>query len=134
MFDFLTSRLEKIVTPLFGQKNLTEDNVKKAVSEVRLALLDADVNYSVIKTFIRRVKEKALGESLIKSVKSGEQFIKIVHEELIDLMGAEAKEIDLKQSPALIMVCGLQGSGKTTFCAKLAYYLKKEKKRQAFYL
>ncbi len=128
MFDFLTSRLEKIVSPLFGQKSLTEDNVKKAVSEVRMALLDADVNYSVIKTFIQRVKEKALGESLIKSVKSGEQFIKIVHDELIDLMGVDAKEINLNTSPAFIMVCGLQGSGKTTFCAKLAYYLQKEKK------
>ena len=126
MFDFLTSKLEKIVSPLFGKKSLTEENIKKAVSEVRLALLDADVNYSVIKTFIQKVKQKALGEETIKSVKSGDQFIKVVHDELVELMGSEVKEINLKKRPSIIMVCGLQGSGKTTFCAKLAYHLKKD--------
>ncbi len=128
MFDFLTSKLEKVVTPLFGKKSLTEENIKEAVSEVRLALLDADVNYRVIKTFVQRVKEKALGEQRLKSVRSGEQFIKIVHDELVDLMGFEAKDLNLKKNPTFVMVCGLQGSGKTTFCAKLAHYLKAEKK------
>lgn len=128
MFDFLSSKLQKVISPLFGQKSLTEENVKKAVSQVRLALLDADVNYSVIKTFIQRVKAKALGEDLIKSVKSGEQFIKLVHDELQTLMGSDLKEINLSKTPTHIMVCGLQGSGKTTFVAKLANFLKKEKK------
>ena len=128
MFDFISSKLQKVISPLFGQKNLTEENVKAAVSQVRLALLDADVNYSVIKTFIQRVKEKALGEAVIKSVKSGEQFIKLVHDELQTLMGSELKEINLSKTPTRIMVCGLQGSGKTTFVAKLAYFLKNDKK------
>lgn len=128
MFDFISSKLQKVISPLFGQKTLTEENVKTAVSQVRLALLDADVNYSVIKTFIQRVKEKALGEAVMKSVKSGEQFIKLVHDELQTLMGSELKEINLSKTPTRIMVCGLQGSGKTTFVAKLAHFLKKDKK------
>lgn len=134
MFDFLTSKLQNVITPLFGQKSLTEDNIKEAVSQVRLALLDADVNYRVIKAFVQRVKEKALGEERLKTVRSGEQFIKIVHDELVDLMGSEAKEISLKKSPTKLMVCGLQGSGKTTFCAKLAHYLKTQKQIRSILL
>lgn len=134
MFDFLTSKLEKVMTPLFGQKSLTEENIKKAVSEVRLALLDADVNYRVIKTFIQKVKEKALGEERIKSIQSGQQFIKVVHDELVALMGSEERDLSLKKQPTVVMVCGLQGSGKTTFCAKLAHYLKKDKNVQKILL
>lgn len=123
MLDFLTNKLQNVISPLMGKRTLSEENIKKAVSEVRLALLDADVNYNVIKTFISRVKEKALGDELIKSVHPGQQFIKIVSDELVELMGGEPKAVSLKKKPAHVMVCGLQGSGKTTFCAKLASYL-----------
>lgn len=128
MFDYLSSKLQNAISSVLGKRTLNEDNIQKAVSEVRLALLDADVNYTVIKNFISRVKEKALGDELIKSVNPGQQFVKIVHDELVALMGNEAKDIEIKKRPTHLMVCGLQGSGKTTFCAKLAHYLKREKK------
>lgn len=134
MFDFLTSKLQNVMGPLFGKGQLSEENLKEAVSQVRLALLDADVNYAVIKTFVNRVKEKALGEERIQKVKSGDQFIKIIHDELVALMGSEAQDISLRKTPTKIMVSGLQGSGKTTFCAKLARYLQKEKKIQKILL
>lgn len=127
MFDFLTDKLQSVTSSLMGKKSLSEDNVKEAVSKVRMALLDADVNYQVIKTFIAHVKEKALGDAVIKSVKPGEQFIKIVHDELIALMGSDEKDVKIKSGLNTFMVCGLQGSGKTTFCAKFAKYLQKDK-------
>ncbi|MCH9632543.1 MAG: Signal recognition particle protein [Chlamydiae bacterium] len=130
MFDYLSDKFQNAVSSILGKRSLNEDNIKKAVSEVRLALLDADVNYSVIKTFVTRVKEKALGDEVLKSVEAGQQFIKIVHDELAALMGGEAKDVVIKKKPTHIMVCGLQGSGKTTFCAKLARYLKHEKKAE----
>ncbi len=128
MLDYLSGKFQNVISSLFGKNQLSEENIKKAVSEVRLALLDADVNYDVIKTFIARVKEKALGDELIKSVNPGQQFIKIVHDELVRLMGSDAKEIKLAAHPHRWMVCGLQGSGKTTFCAKFAKYLIDNKK------
>lgn len=105
---------------------LTEENLSDAVREVRLALLDADVNYGVAKAFVKRVKERAIGEALIKSVKPGEQFIKLVYDELVELMGGGEAPLQLSDSPSVVMLCGLQGSGKTTQAAKLARFLQKK--------
>ncbi len=126
MFGALTQKLQGVFAKLGGKRKLTEENVSEAVGEVRLALLEADVNYGVTKTVIKRVKEKALGETVLASVSPGQQFIKIVHDELMVLMGGDEASLTLKGKPAVIMMCGLQGSGKTTHCAKLARYLKKE--------
>ncbi len=128
MLGTLTDKMQDLFSKLSGKSKLTEDNIAEAVSEVRLALLEADVNYSVAKVLVKRVKEKALGDSVFKSVSPGQQFIKIVHDELVELMGGEEAPLDLKSKPAVIMMCGLQGSGKTTHTAKLANYLKKQKK------
>lgn len=126
MLGTLTEKMQGLLKKMAGKHKLTEENISEAISEVRLALLEADVNYSVAKTLIKRVKEKALGDIVIKSVTPGQQFIKVVHDELVGLMGTAESLINLQQKPAIIMVCGLQGSGKTTFCAKLAKYLKKQ--------
>lgn len=126
MFDIIAQKFNHLFSSLAGKKQLTEENISDAVREVRLALLDADVNYGVASTFIKRVKERALGEVLIKSVTPGQQFTKIVHDELIALMGSEESVLDLKEYPTVILLCGLQGSGKTTQCAKLGSYLKKK--------
>lgn len=126
MLGTLTEKMSGLISRLAGQKKLTESNIADAVSEVRLALLDADVNYSVTKELVKRIKEKAIGDSVIKSVTPGQQFIKVVHDELIDLMGGDEALLNLDNKPAVIMVCGLQGSGKTTFCAKLAHFLRKK--------
>jgi signal recognition particle subunit SRP54 len=126
MFGALTQKFQEMFSTLRGKKTLTEDNISDAVRQVRLALLDADVNYAVASHFIKRVKEKALGDAVIKSVDPGNQFIKIVHEELVALMGSKEVVLEFKASPTVILLCGLQGSGKTTQCAKLAAYLKKK--------
>lgn len=126
MLGTLTEKMHGLVSKLSGQKKLTESNIADAVSEVRLALLDADVNYSVAKELVKRIKEKALGDVVIKSVKPGQQFIKVVHDELMQLMGGEEAKLNIAQKPAAIMMCGLQGAGKTTLCAKLARYLLKK--------
>ncbi|MDB6081148.1 MAG: ffh [Chlamydiia bacterium] len=126
MFGQLTEKFHSIFSTLFSQKTLTSDNIQDAVNEVRLALLEADVQYSVVKTFIKKVKEKAEGEDLLKNVKPGEQFAKIVHDELVLLMGGDEEGLHFKKKPAIIMLSGLQGSGKTTSAVKLARYLKKK--------
>jgi signal recognition particle subunit SRP54 len=126
MLGAITQKFQGLFSKLAGQKKLTEDNISEAVSEVRLALLEADVNYGVVKTLVKRIKEKAVGDLLITSVSPGQQFIKIVHDELESFMGEGEAPLDLKQKPAVIMMCGLQGAGKTTHCAKLAKYLKKK--------
>lgn len=128
MFGSLTEKFQNLFSSLSGKKTLTEDNVTDAVRQVRLALLDADVNYTVASSFVKRVKEKALGESVTKSVSPDQQFIKIVHDELASLMGSTETGLILKGSPAVILLCGLQGSGKTTHCAKLAAFLKAQDK------
>ncbi len=129
MFGAITEKFQDLFSNLRGKKSLTEDNIKDAVREVRLALLDADVNYTVAKDFIKRIKEKALGEEVTKSVSAGDQFVKLVHEELILLMGKEEAPLNLRKHPSVIMLCGLQASGKTTTCAKLAHFLKKQDKK-----
>lgn len=126
MLGALTEKMQGLVKRLAGTKKLTDANIADAVSEVRVALLEADVNYSVVKTLVQRVKEKALGDEVIKSVSPGQQFVKVVHEELASLMGGEETELNLTKRPAIVMVCGLQGSGKTTTCAKLAKFLMKK--------
>ena len=125
MLGTLTTTLQSVFSKLTGKKRLTEENISEAVNEVRLALLEADVNYGVTKTLVKQIKDKVLGEQVLKSVTPGQQFIKIVHDELIALMGGSEEKLDLSGQPAIIILCGLQGSGKTTHCAKLAKYLKK---------
>ncbi len=115
-----------MIAGLTGKKTLTDDNISDAARQVRLALLDADVNYSVASNFVKRVKERALGDTVIKSVSPGEQFVKLVHEELVLLMGKEESPLESQGNPNVILLCGLQGSGKTTQCAKLAAYLQKK--------
>lgn len=127
MLGALTTKLQGVFSGLTGKKKLTEENIAEAVNDVRLALLEADVNYGVTKILVKRIKEKALGDQVIKSVTPGQQFIKVVHDELVALMGGNEEELNLSGNhPAVIMLCGLQGAGKTTHCAKLAKYLKKK--------
>jgi len=126
MLGTLTEKMQGLLAKMAGKKKLTEDNIDEAVGEVRTALLEADVNYGVAKALVKRVKEKAVGDELMRSVTPGQQFIKIVHDELVALMGGSEESLKLTSKPAVILVCGLQGSGKTTFCAKLARLLKKK--------
>lgn len=126
MLGTLTEKFTKIFSSFAGKKALTEENVSDAVREVRLALLDADVNYAVVKNFVKKVKEKALGELAIKSVSPGEQFVKLIHDELVALMGGGEASFQLGNSLSVVMLCGLQGSGKTTHAAKLGLFLKKK--------
>lgn len=127
MFSSLSEKFTTLFSSMWGKKKLSEENISDAVRQVRLALLEADVNYSVTKNFIKRVKEKALGDEVIASVTPGQQFTKILHDELAALMGGGEAALELKGRPAVIMLCGLQGSGKTTHAAKLAYFLKGKK-------
>lgn len=126
MFGAITEKLSEIFSSLGSNKKLTEGNISDAIREVRLALLDADVNYTVVKNFIKKVKEKSLGDEVIKSIKPGEQFVKLVHDELVALMGGGEAEFKMPGNPSVIMLCGLQGTGKTTHAAKLAHFLKKK--------
>jgi len=126
MFDGLTARLQGVFRKIAGYTRLSESNIAEAVREVRLALLEADVNYKVVKDFIEGVKEKAVGREALRAVLPGQQLIKIVHDDLVELMGGVAREMDLSSSPAVIMLVGLQGSGKTTTAAKLARRFKKK--------
>jgi signal recognition particle subunit SRP54 len=130
MFENLSDKLERSFKLLKGEGRITEINVAETLKEVRRALLDADVNYKIAKTFTDTVKEKALGQEVLKSVNPGQMLVKIVHDELAFLMGGQRVDINLKGSPTVILMAGLQGSGKTTFSAKLANYLKTKKGRQ----
>ncbi len=127
MFENLSDRLERSFKLLKGEGKITEINVAETLKDVRKALLDADVNYKVAKNFTDTVKEKALGQNVLTAVKPNELMVKIVHDELTELMGGETAEIDIKGSPAIILMSGLQGSGKTTFSGKLAKMLKEKK-------
>ena len=126
MFDSLSSKLEKAFQVLKGHGKITEINVAETLKEVRRALLDADVNYKIAKDFTLKVKDKAIGMKVLTSLKPSQLLIKIVKDELTHLMGSEASEINLKDKPSIILMSGLQGSGKTTFSGKLALYLKKK--------
>jgi len=129
MFEGLSEKLERSFKILKGHGHISEINVAETLKEVRRALLDADVSFKIAKQFTETVKEKALGQKILTSVSPGQLMVKIVHDELAGLMGPESVEIDLKGSPAIILIAGLQGSGKTTFSAKLANYLKSKKGR-----
>ncbi|MCX7822931.1 MAG: signal recognition particle protein [Syntrophobacterales bacterium] len=129
MFEGLTSRFEKIFKYLRGQGKLTESNIKEALREVRLALLEADVHYRVVRDFVKNIEERAIGQEVLSSLTPGQQVIKIVHEELIALLGGTPAKLQLDGPPPVpIMLVGLQGSGKTTTAAKLALMLKKERR------
>lgn len=127
MFEKLSDRLERSFKILKGEGKITEINVAETLKDVRRALIDADVNYKVAKTFTDTVKSKALGQNVLTAIKPGELMVKIVHDELTTLMGGEAVTINTKDKPVVILMSGLQGSGKTTFSGKLAKKLKSEK-------
>ena len=126
MFENLSDRLQNAIHKIKGYGKITEDNISEVMREVRLALLEADVNYKVVKEFIANVKEKALGEEVTKSLKPGEMFVKIVKDELVELLGGEKKDLNLDGNPAVLMLVGLQGTGKTTMIGKLALRLRKK--------
>jgi len=129
MFDNLSERLERSFKILKGQGKITEINIADALKDVRRALLDADVSFKIAKDFTNSVKEKSLGANVLTAVKPKQQIIKIVHDELVELMGGEHAEINLQNKFTVILIAGLQGSGKTTFTAKLAYLLKNKKSK-----
>ena len=129
MFENLSSKIDKALHTLRGKGSITDINVAETVKEVRKALLDADVSYPIAKEFTDRVKAEALGRNVITSIEPGQLMVKIVHEELTKLMGSESVDIDVKGQPAVVLIAGLQGSGKTTFSAKLANMLKTKRGR-----
>lgn len=127
MFENLSDKLESSFKLLKGQGRITEINIAETLKEVRRALLDADVNFKIAKSFTDTVKDNALGQNVLNAVKPGQMIVKLVHDQLVELMGGSSEEINLKGNPAVILVSGLQGSGKTTFSGKLARLLKKKK-------
>ena len=127
MFENLSDKLERSFKLLKGQGRITEINIAETLKEVRRALLDADVNFKIAKSFTDTVKDNALGQNVLNAVKPGQMIIKLVHDQLVELMGGSSEEINLKGNPAVILVSGLQGSGKTTFSGKLAGLVKKKK-------
>jgi len=130
MFENLSDKLDRAFKVLKGQGRITEVNVAETLKEVRKALLDADVNYKIAKTFTDQVKEKALGQNVLTAISPGQLMVKIVYDELVELMGGQKTEINIKINPSVILLSGLQGSGKTTFAAKLANYLKTKKNKR----
>jgi signal recognition particle subunit SRP54 len=130
MFESLTDRIDGAIKSLKGQGRINEINVAATVKEIRRALVDADVNYKIAKEFTDRIRDKAMGEKVLTAVSPGQLMVKIVQDELTELMGSEKTDINLKGNPVVILLSGLQGSGKTTFAAKLANYLKTKRGRQ----
>ncbi len=129
MFDNLTDKLEKSFKLLKGQGKITEINIAETLKEVRRALLDADVNFKIAKKFTDTVKEQALGQEVIKAVNPGQMMVKLVHDELTELMGSTSTDVNIEGNPAIILIAGLQGSGKTTFTGKLSKLLKEKRKK-----
>src|SRR3982750_1355969 len=127
MFNSLSEKLEGALKNIKGQGRITELNIAATVKEIRRALVDADVNYKIAKDFTDRIKDKALGEKVINAISPGQLMTKIVKDELAELMGGQESSFNAKGNPAVILIAGLQGSGKTTFSAKLANYLKSKK-------
>src|SRR5687767_15660967 len=127
MFNNLQEKLESAFKNLKGQGRVTELNIASTLKDIRRALVDADVNYKIAKEFTDKVKEKALGEKVLNAVSPGQLMVKVVKDELVDLMGGSESEFNTKGSPAIILIAGLQGSGKTTFSGKLANFLKTKK-------
>lgn len=129
MFESLTEKLQRSFQILSGKHKITEINIAESIKEIRRALLNADVSFNVAKDFTEKVKQKAIGQNVIKSIQPGQLMVKIVHDELVALMGSQASDINLQKDTTHILLAGLQGSGKTTFAAKLANYLKTKKGR-----
>lgn len=134
MFESLTEKLENAVNKLKGYGTITEENISDVTREVRLALLEADVNYKVVKEFTNKVKEKALGEEVKKSLKPADVFLKILKDELLELLGDKESSIDLSSNPSIIMLVGLQGSGKTTTIGKLGNLLRKKNAKKTIFI
>jgi signal recognition particle subunit SRP54 len=130
VFDALADRLQAALGGLERKGRLDEEAIAKAMREVRLALLEADVNFEVVKSFVAGVRERALGQDVLRGLDAGQQVVKIVHEELVELMGAGDSKLVFGRPPTVILLCGLQGSGKTTACAKLALHLRKHEQKQ----
>jgi signal recognition particle subunit SRP54 len=128
MFNNLSEKLESAFKHLKGQSRINELNVANTLKDIRKALLDADVNFKIAKEFTDAIKVKAMGEKVINAISPGQLMVKIVQDELTALMGSEAALLDTSKNPTIILVAGLQGSGKTTFSGKLATYLKAQKK------
>jgi signal recognition particle subunit SRP54 len=128
MFEGLSEKLERSFAVLKGHGHITEINVAETIKEIRRALLDADVSYKIAKQFTDEVKEKALGQNVLTAVSPSQLLVKIVRDSMAELMGSQKEDINLKGKPAIILIAGLQGSGKTTFSAKLASYLMKKGK------
>jgi len=126
MLESLSNKFSKVLRDVRGKGSLSESNINETLKDVRLALLEADVNFKVVKDFIASIREKALGKEVLESLTPGQQFTKVVHDELTAILGGEDSALNLSGKPAVIMLCGLQGSGKTTTAAKLAYLLKKQ--------
>src|SRR4029078_8442542 len=126
MFDLISSKLQNAFRNLRGLGKISETNVVDSLREVRMALLDADVNFKVLKDFIDRVKEKSLGQEVVQSVQPGQQIIKIIHDELVELLGAANAALSLSGTPACVLMVVLHGSGKTTSSGKLARLLQKQ--------
>src|SRR5436305_4994554 len=129
MFESLSDRIDGAIKTLKGQGRISEINVATTVKEIRRALVDADVNYKIAKEFTDKIKDKALGEKVLTAVSPGQLMVKIVFDELTQLMGTEMSEINVKGNPAIILLSGVQGSGKTTFAAKLASFLKTKRNK-----
>lgn len=130
MFESLSDKLQNVMKKIKGQTRITEKELKEMLREVKLALLEADVNYKVVKEFISSIEEKALGESVMKSLTPGQQVVKIVKDELVDLLGSSESKLNISSNPpTVIMLVGLQGSGKTTLCGKLSNFLRKQGKK-----
>ena len=125
MFENLSDKLLGSLKKIRGQGRITEENIQQAIKEIRMSLLEADVNFKVVKSFVDGVKEKALGQEVLGSVSAGQKFTKIVQDELVRVLGGNAEAIDLKGRPAVIFLVVLQGAGKTTTAAKLALYIRK---------
>ena len=129
MFDALAEKVQSAIEKIGRKGRIDEETLEKGIREIKLALLEADVNYRVVSKFIKDIKEKALGAKVIKGVNPAQQLVKIVHDELVETLGGEAEKLNLKGKPSVILLIGLQGSGKTTTAAKLANYLKKQGKK-----
>src|SRR5687767_10493670 len=135
MFEALSDKLRKVLKDLRGQGRLTTEHIEAAMREIRIALLEADVNYKVVKSFVDRVKEKALGQDVIGSLSPDQQVVKVVHDELVEMLGGTSTQIIFtKRVPNVVMIVGLQGSGKTTTTGKLAKFLAETQKRRPLLL
>ena len=134
MFETLSERLQKAVSNIKSKGVINEENISEIVREIRLCLLEADVNVKIVKEFIDRVKEKALGEEVRKSIKPGDMFVKILKDELVDLLGGDASPLELSKKPTIVMVVGLQGGGKTTTIGKIGNMVRKKEHKKPMFI